>query len=110
MRFRAGIVGFNLNPVLTLCLFDGSSDGIEGFLINFQIIVYLSLKAAALAFSSMRMLSVIHGYWLGYVRSVPVETTLSMHLLMKPMTEVVYFSMSLDESCNMFQFLLAKQL
>ena len=29
---RTGVVGFNLSPVLTLCLFDGSSEGIAGFL------------------------------------------------------------------------------
>ena len=75
---RAGVVGFNLNPVLVLCLFDGSSQGIGGFLINIR-----SLKAADLAFSTMRMLPVIHGFWLGYVRTVTVGTTSSMHLLMK---------------------------
>ena len=29
---RAGVVEFNLSPVLTLCLFDGLSEGIVGFL------------------------------------------------------------------------------
>jgi hypothetical protein len=37
MSVRAGVVGFNLNPVLMLCLFDGSSEGIAGFLISFQV-------------------------------------------------------------------------
>ena len=57
----------------------------------------------------MWMLPVIHGFWLGYVRIVTVGTTSSMHLLMKPMTEVVYSSMLLDESRNIFQSVLAKQ-
>ena len=65
-----------------------------------------SLKAAALAFSSMWMLPVIHGFWLGYVRTVTVGMTSSMHLLM---TEVVYSSMPLDESRNILQSVLAKQ-
>ena len=65
-------------------------------------LVSCSLKEAALAFSSMWMLPVIHGFWLGYVRTVTVGTTSSMHLLMKPMTEVVYSSMPLDESRNIF--------
>ena len=34
---KAGVVGFNLNPVLTLCLFDGSSEGIAGFIISVRI-------------------------------------------------------------------------
>jgi hypothetical protein len=38
---RAGVVGFNLSPVLTLCLFDGSSEGIAGFLISVRISVPL---------------------------------------------------------------------
>jgi hypothetical protein len=41
MSIRAGVVGFNLNPVLTLCLFDGSSEGIAGFLINIRNSVLL---------------------------------------------------------------------
>jgi hypothetical protein len=65
-----------------------------------------SLKAEALAFSSVRMLRVIHGFWLGYVRTVTVGTTSSMHLLMKPVTEVVDSSMPLDESHNIFQSVL----
>ena len=36
-------------------------------------------------------------------------TTLSMDLLMKPMTEVIYSSMPFDESRNIFQSVLAKQ-
>jgi hypothetical protein len=76
---RAGVAVLNLNPVLTLCLMDGSSEGVAGFLIKVQINVPLF---EALAFSSMQMLPVIHGFWLGYVRTVTVGTTLSMHLLM----------------------------
>jgi hypothetical protein len=38
-----------------------------------------------------------------------VGTTSSMHLLMKPMTDVVYSSMPSDESLNIFQSVLAKQ-
>ena len=68
-----------------------------------------SLKTTALAFSSVRMLPVIHDFWLGYVRTVTVGTTSSMHLLMKPMTDVVYSSMPLEESKNIFQPVLAKQ-
>jgi hypothetical protein len=48
------------------------------------------------------MLPVILGFWLGYV-------TVGTHLLMKPMTEVVYSSVTLDESQNIFQSVLAKQ-
>ena len=35
------IVGFDLSPVLTLCLFDGSSEGIREFLISVRISVPL---------------------------------------------------------------------
>ena len=77
MSVRAGVVGFNLSPVLKLCLFDGPSEGIAGFVIN-----------------SVRILPVIHGFWLGYVRTV---------------TEVVYSTVPLDESQNVFQSVLAKQ-
>ena len=73
-----------------------------------ELVTY-SLKAAALAFSSVQILPVIHGFWLGNVRTVTVETTSLMHLLMKPVTEVVYSSMPLDESRNIFQSVLAKQ-
>ena len=38
---RADVVGFNLIPVLALCLFDGSSEGIAGFLIGIWISVPL---------------------------------------------------------------------
>ena len=64
---------------------------------------------AALAFSAVRTLPVIHGFWLGYVRTVIVGTTSSMHLLKKPVTDVVNFSMTSDESRNMFLSVLAKQ-
>jgi hypothetical protein len=46
----------------------------------------------------MWMLPVIQGFWLGYVRTVTVGTTSSMHLLMKPMTEVVYSSMPFSQT------------
>ena len=71
-----------------LRLFDGLSEGIAGFLISFRVRVPL-LEAAALAFSSVWMLLVIHGFWLGYVCTVTVGTSSSMHLLMKPVTDVV---------------------
>ena len=64
------------------------------------------MKAAALAFSLVRMLPVIYGFWLWYVRTVTVGTTSSMHLLMKPVTDVVYYSMPLEESLNIFQSVL----
>ena len=105
---RAGVVRFDLSPVLTLCLFDGSSEGIARFIIRVRVSVPL-LETAALVFSSVRMLPVIRGFWLGYVHTVTVGTTSSMHLLMKPMTDVVYFSMPSEESRNMFQSVLAKQ-
>ena len=38
---RAGVVRFDLSPVLTLCLFDGSEEGIAGFLISFRVRVPL---------------------------------------------------------------------
>ena len=68
-----------------------------------------ALKAAALPFSSVRMLPVIHGFWLGYECTVTVGTTLSMHLLMKPVTDAMYSSMPSEESWNIFQSVLAKQ-
>ena len=34
---RAGVVGFDLSPVLTLSLFDGSLEGVAGFLISARI-------------------------------------------------------------------------
>ena len=71
--------------------------------------MFRSLKTAALALSSMWMSPVIYGFWLGYVRTVTVGMTSSMHLLMKLMTEVVYSLLSLDESRNIFQSVLAKQ-
>jgi hypothetical protein len=64
------------------------------------------LKVAVLAFSAMRMLPIIHGFRLGPVCTV--RTMLSMHLLMKPVTEVVHYSVSLDESWNIFQSVLSK--
>jgi hypothetical protein len=70
----------------------------------------ISVKKTALVFSPVRMLPVIHGFWSGYVRTVNVETTSSMHLLMKPVTDVVNFSMLLDESRNIFQSVLGKPL
>ena len=38
---KAGVVAFNLNPILTLCLSDGSLEGIAGFLISFRVRVSL---------------------------------------------------------------------
>ena len=55
---------------------------------------------AALAFRSVQMLPVILGFWLGYVHTVTVGTTLLMHLLMKPVIDVVNSSMPEDESRN----------
>ena len=55
------------------------------------------------------MLPVIHGLWLGYVRTVNVGTMSLMHLLMKPVIEVVNSLMPLDESWNIFKSVLAKQ-
>ena len=71
---RAGVVGFDFSPVLTLCLFDGLSEGVAGFLLSVR------MKAAAVAFTSVQMLPVIHGFWLGYVRIVTVGTMTSMYL------------------------------
>ena len=96
---RAGVVGFHLSPVLTLCLFDGLSEGIARYLIRVR--VSSSFEAAALAFS--------HGFWFGYVRTVTVGTTSSMHILIKPVTDVVNSSMPSDESRNIFQSVLVKQ-
>ena len=36
MSVRTSIVEFNLSPVLTLCLFDGSLEGIAGFIFSVQ--------------------------------------------------------------------------
>uniref|UniRef100_A0A4W5K8P3 receptor protein-tyrosine kinase n=1 Tax=Hucho hucho TaxID=62062 RepID=A0A4W5K8P3_9TELE len=41
---RAGVVGFNLNPVSTLCLFDGSSEDIAGFLISWEEVSIMDEK------------------------------------------------------------------
>ena len=68
-----------------------------------------SLKAAALAVSTVLMFPVIQGFWLGYLRTVSVEMKSSFHLLMKPLTEMVYSSMPFYESWNIFQSVPAKQ-
>ena len=94
---RADVERFELHPVITLCLFDGSSEGITGFLISFGLESRI-LKGTALPFCSVRMLPVIRGFWLVYVRTVTVGTTSSMHLLMKPVTDVVYSSMPSEAS------------
>ena len=80
-------------------------ESIERFLISFWVGV---LKTAALPFSSVQMLPVIHGFWLEYVRTVIVGTTSSMYLLTKPVTDVMFSSMPLEESRNIFQSVLAK--
>ena len=64
MSVRAGILGFYFFPVLMLGLFVGSSEGVAGFLIT------------------IRMLPLIHCFWLGNVLTITVGTTLSMHLIM----------------------------
>ena len=87
---RASVVRFNLNPVLMLCLFDGSSQGTVGFLIGRISVSLLESSSSSL-------------YLNADVLKLTVGTTSSMHLLMKPMTEVVYSSMPLDESRNIFQ-------
>ena len=53
---------------------------------------------------------VIHGFWFGYVRIVAVGTTSSMHLLMKPVTDVINSSMLSDESPNNSQSVLLNSL
>jgi hypothetical protein len=40
-ELRAGVVVSDLNPVLMLCLFDGSSEGLAGLLINVWVSVPL---------------------------------------------------------------------
>jgi hypothetical protein len=92
------LVEFKLSPVLTLCLFDCLSEvvSVSGFVSRF-------LKAAALVFSSVRMLSVIHSFWLGYVPMLTVGVSSSMHLLMKPETAVVNYSVLFNESRNILQ-------
>jgi hypothetical protein len=40
-RVGDGVVRLDLSPVLTLCLFDGSSEEIAGFLISFRVRVRL---------------------------------------------------------------------
>jgi hypothetical protein len=85
------------------CLFDGSSEGIAEFLISVRISEKRQLKP------SVRLLPVIQGFWLENVRTVNVGVMSSMHLLMNPVTEVIYSSMQLDKSLNIFQSVLAKQ-
>ena len=55
------------------------------------------------------MLPVIHDFWLRYVPMVTVGTLFLMYLLMHLVTEVVYSTMPLDESQNIFQSVIAKQ-
>ena len=45
----------------------------------------------------------------GSVRTVTMGMTSTMHLLMKPVTDVVHSSMPSGESRNIFQSVLAKQ-
>ena len=47
--------------------------------------------------------------WVCTVCTVTVGTTSSMHLLMKPVTDVVYSSMPSDKIRNIFQSVLTKQ-
>ena len=68
-----------------------------------------SLKVAGIAYSSVQMLPVSHGFWLGNVHAVTVGMMSLMHLSRKLVTEVVYSSMPLDESRNIVQSVLAKQ-
>ena len=56
--------------------------------ISYKLRLPLSRKAAALPFSSVQMLPVIHRFWLGYACTVTVGTMSSMHLLMKPSFEM----------------------
>jgi hypothetical protein len=41
ISIRAGVVGFDLSPVLMLYLVGGTSEGVAGFLINIRISVPL---------------------------------------------------------------------
>jgi hypothetical protein len=97
MSTGAGVVRFDLSPVFMLCLFHGSSEGIAGFHILVQVRVR-SLKAAALPFSSVQMLPVIHGFWLGNVRTVNCGDNVIDALIDEA-----------GESQNIFQSVLAKQ-
>ena len=103
MSVRAGVVRFNLTPVLMLCLFDGSSEGMIGFL----ILVSCSLKAAALPLAQCRCCNpwLLVGICMyGHCGDDVVDAL----ILMKLVTEVVYSSMPLDESWKIFWSVLAK--
>jgi hypothetical protein len=84
MTVRFGVVGFDLSPVLPLCLFDGLSEGVAEFLISIWVSVPLIESGR---FRSVRMFPVVHGFWLGYVHTVTVGMTLTMHSLIKPVTD-----------------------
>jgi hypothetical protein len=60
-----------------------------------------SLNVAALAFSSVQMLPVIHGFWLEYMYEDQHGGDVIDALVDE--AQVVYSSMPLDESRNIFQ-------
>lgn len=63
------------------------------------------------ALSKAQISPLIHGFWLGNVRTVTVGTTLSIHFLMKPVTELVKSLMLLSAAAlNMSQSAQSKQL
>ena len=66
-----------------------------------------SLNVAALAFSSVQMLPVIHGFWLEYMYEDQHGGDVIDAFVDE--AQVVYSLMPLDESRNIFQSVLAKQ-
>jgi hypothetical protein len=96
------VVRFNLSPVLTLCQFDGLSEGIAGFLINFRVRVPLIESGSSTLYLSADV--ACNSWLLVGVRTVTFGTMSSMPLLMKPVTDVPS-----EESWNKFQYVLAKQ-
>ena len=76
-----------------------------GFLISFRVRVPLLESGSSTLYLSAALAC---NPWLlvGVYSTVTVGMTSSMHLLMKPMTDVVYSSMPMEESRNMFQSVL----
>ena len=94
------VVQFNLSPVLMLFLFYGSSEGIAGFLISFPLLesgsssLYLSAAAACNPWFLVGISTYGH-CWKDVIDALTDEA------------DVVYSSMPLEESRNIFQSVLA---
>ena len=105
---RASVVRFDLSPVLTLSLFDGSSQVIAGFLISFRIRVLLLESGSSTFYLSVNVSC--HPWLLvGVCTYSHCGDNVLNALIDKAVTDVIYSSMPLEESRNIFQSVLAKQ-